>query len=92
MKEYIKDAEKRLLFSALTREKKICKKLYEESSSSSKTDLVPIVESLENKFYYDKMIKQIRKDTVEEFVAFVLEGGISEDFANTLRNAANRFS
>lgn len=57
---YLTDLEKRLLFSALTREKEVCKKI-----DSDKIDdgicrtLVPVVERLERKFRYDKFEQDI---------------------------------
>ena len=65
---YLTDKEKRILFSALSREKKVCKQVdkdccrepYEETLQS-------VVESLERKFYYDRMEKEIRNATITEF-------------------------
>ena len=62
---YLNDKEKRLLFSALSREKDVCKKMDEEGPG--KTLLEPIVEELERKFYYDKFEKEIRNKAIEEF-------------------------
>lgn len=65
---YLTDTEKRLLFSALRREKEVCKKI-----DNNKVDdctcamLVPIVESLERKFKYDRMEKSIRNKAIDEF-------------------------
>lgn len=62
---YLEDYEKRLLFSALHREKKICEKIDKECTGKIK--LKPIVESLERKFYYDKFEKEIRNKVIDEF-------------------------
>lgn len=57
---YLTDTEKRLLFSALTREKEICKKI-----DGNKVDdgtckmLVSVIESLERKFRYDRFEQDI---------------------------------
>lgn len=58
---YLTDEEKRILFSALAREKEICRKL-DNDYPMSKIKLVPIVESLERKFYYDRFEHDIRKE------------------------------
>lgn len=71
---YLEDYEKRLLFSALHREKKICEKIDKECTGKIK--LKPIVESLERKFYYDKIEKEIRNKAIDEFV-------------NSLKNSSN---
>ena len=73
MIEWLTDKEKRILFSALTREKSVCiqvdkqcepRELYEQSLQS-------VCESLEHKFYYDrlfkKMEKQIRETAIDDF-------------------------
>lgn len=78
---YLTDSEKRLLFSALSREKGICKVIDEQKENGIL--LTPIVESLEIKFYYDRFEKQIRnavidrfsKIAMEEFTKFDLEHG-----------------
>lgn len=59
MKEWLTDIEKRILFLALAREKEVCKKVDRESCIEPNVDiLVPIVRSLENKFYYDKIFNE----------------------------------
>jgi hypothetical protein len=68
---YLEDYEKRLLFSALYREKKICEKVDEECTGKIK--LKPIVESLENKFYYDRFEKEIRNKAIDEFAEKIIE-------------------
>ena len=57
---YFSDTEKRLLFSALSREKNFCK------SDKYFADLLPVLDSLEEKFRYDRFEKEIRKDTIVE--------------------------
>lgn len=66
---YLTDTEKRLLFSALTREKEVCKKI-----DDSKVDdgtckmLVPVVESLEHKFWYDRFEKKIYNKAIDDCI------------------------
>lgn len=65
---YLTDAEKRLLFAALSREKEICKKFDDEHKNNENvTLLVPIIESLERKFYYDRFEKEIEKKVTQEY-------------------------
>ena len=92
MKTYITDPEKRLLLKALAREKEICKNIDKERNSDNKTKLVPIVESLEGKFYYDRMIKQIRKDTAEEFAKMILDNEVDEKTTALIKAAVVKFS
>lgn len=63
---YLTDSEKRLLFSALTREKGICKVIDKQKQDGIL--LTPIVESLERKFYYDRFEKEIRNRTIDEII------------------------
>lgn len=96
IKEWLTDSEKRLLFSALAREKKICEDLDREMICCKAVDreyvgysdfLAPIVESLEQKFYYDKLFNEIEKvayvkginDTSVDFYNQALD-----DFRNAL--------
>lgn len=66
---YLTDKEKRLLFSALSREKKVCEEVDKECCREPyETPLKRVVESLESKFYYDRFEKDIRNKVVEEFV------------------------
>ena len=67
--EFFTDTEKRLLFSALRREKEICQKV--DSENPDMPRLVPVVESLERKFYYDKMVRKIRESAIKEFAEAV---------------------
>lgn len=63
---YLNDTEKRLLFSALSREKEICKVIDEQKQDGIL--LTPFVESLERKFYYDRFEKEIRAKAIDEFL------------------------
>lgn len=66
---YLTDKEKRLLFSALTREKKVCIEVDKECCREPYEDkLETVVESLERKFYYDRYEKEIRVKAIDEFV------------------------
>lgn len=58
IKEWLTDSEKRILFSALAREMNICEELDKKMPFDP---LVPIVESLEKKFYYDRLFKEIER-------------------------------
>lgn len=62
---YLNDTEKRLLLSALHREKGICKVIDEQKSDGIL--LAPFVESLERKFYYDRFEKEIGAKAIDEF-------------------------
>lgn len=62
------DTEKRLLFSALRREKEVCKKIDDTKVEDATCKmLVPVVESLERKFYYDRFEKTICEMVIDEF-------------------------
>ena len=63
---YLEDYEKRILFSALAREKKICRTI-DRLEPPKGTPLVKIVESLERKFYYNRFEKEIRAKAIDEF-------------------------
>lgn len=63
---YLTHKEKSLLFSALTREEKVCKE-------NGFEDLVPVVKSLEGKFYYDRFEKDIRNNAIDEMVDGIRE-------------------
>ena len=63
---YLEDYEKRILFSALAREKKVCKTI-DRLEPPKGTPLVKIVESLERNFYYDRFEKEIRAKAIDEF-------------------------
>lgn len=64
---YLTDMEKRLLFSALSREKKLCKEIDEEKIHNGvSSKLVPIVERLESKFRYDKFEQDIYEQAYKD--------------------------
>ena len=71
--EWLTDKEKRILFSALTREKEICIQVDNDFNSITHyQSLKSVCESLEHKFYYDRLFKhiemQIRIETINDFV------------------------
>ena len=85
MSEWLTDKEKRILFSALTREKSVCiqvdkkckpREPYEQSLQS-------VCESLEHKFYYDRLFKQmekqIRAKSIDDFVKKICEKYTEEE-------------
>lgn len=64
---YLTDTEKRLLFSALTREKEVCKKIDDGKIDDGTCKmLVPIIESLERKFYYDRFEQDIYEQAYKD--------------------------
>lgn len=64
---YLTDIEKRLLFSALSREIVICQKLDDSSGTyEDRVQLTPIVRGLERKFYYDRFEREIRNKAIDE--------------------------
>lgn len=65
---YLTDKEKRLLFSALTREKKVCVEVDKECCREAYEDtLESVVKNLEKKFYYDRFEQEIRAKAIDEF-------------------------
>ena len=65
---YLTDKEKRLLFSALSREKEVCKQVDKEFCREPyEQSLESVVKSLERKFYYDRFEKEIRAKAIDEF-------------------------
>lgn len=69
---YLTDTEKRLLFSALRREKEVCQKIDDTKVEDATCKmLVPVVESLERKFYYDRFEQEIRNKAIEELKELV---------------------
>ena len=65
---YLTDNEKRLLFSALTREKKVCVEVDKECCREAYEDtLESVVKNLEKKFYYDRFEKEIRAKAIDDF-------------------------
>ena len=70
---YLTDKEKRLLFSALTREKKVCVEVDKECCREAYEDtLESVVKNLEKKFYYDRFEKEIRAKAIDEFVSLLI--------------------
>ena len=67
---YLEDYEKRILFSALAREKKVCETM-DRLEPPKGTPLVKIVESLKSKFYYDRYEKEIRAKAIGEVLEVV---------------------
>lgn len=66
---YLTDTEKRLLFSALTREKEVCKKIDDDKiDDGTCTMLVPIIESLERKFRHDRFEKKIYNKAIDDCI------------------------
>lgn len=82
MSKWLTDKEKRILFSALTREKSVCIQVDKqcEPREPYEQSLQSVCESLEHKFYYDRLFKQmenqIRAEAIDDFVNRVLEEGI----------------
>ena len=74
MGEWLTDKEKRILFSALTREKRVCIKVDKQLKQNGQS-LQSVCESLEYKFYYDRLFKQmekqIREMAIDDFVKIV---------------------
>ena len=74
MSEWLTDKEKRILFSALTREKSVCIQVDKqcEPREPYEQSLQSVCESLEHKFYYDRLFKQmekqIRETAIDDFV------------------------
>ena len=77
MSEWLTDKEKRILFSALTREKSVCIQVDKqcEPREPYEQSLQSVCESLEHKFYYDRLFKQmekqIREEAIDDFVKLV---------------------
>lgn len=74
MSEWLTDKEKRILFSALTREKSVCIQVDKqcEPREPYEQSLKSVCESLEHKFYYDRLFKQmekqIRAEAIDDFI------------------------
>lgn len=64
---YLTDDEKRVLFSALAREKKVCKSIDDDKVDDGTCKmLVPIIESLERKFYFNKFEQDIYEQAYKD--------------------------
>ena len=79
MSKWLTDKEKRILFSALTREKSVCIQVDKqcEPREPYEQSLQSVCESLEHKFCYDRLFKQmekqIRAEAIDDFVQKVKE-------------------
>lgn len=62
--EFISDKEKRILLSAITREKKIIEK-------NQYNDLIPVIEHLEYLFRYDRLFKKIYNTALIDFIDYM---------------------
>lgn len=60
--EFIKDQEKRILLSAISREKKVIKEHPELA------ELIPVIEQLDYYFMYDRLFKKIYNQALEDFI------------------------
>ena len=78
MSKWLTDKEKRILFSALTREKSVCIQVDKqcEPREPYEQSLQSVCESLEHKFYYDRLFKQmekqIREEAIDDFVKAII--------------------
>ena len=85
MSEWLTDKEKRILFSALTREKSVCIQVDKqcEPREPYEQSLQSVCESLEHKFYYDRLFKQmekqIRETAIDDFVKFASDMPMVEE-------------
>ena len=68
--KWLTDKEKRILFSALTREKSVCIQVDKqcEPREPHEQSLQSICESLEYKFYYDRLFRRMEKQIREEAI------------------------
>lgn len=65
---YLTDKEKRLLLSALSREKEVCKQVDKDFYREPyETKLETIVKNLERKFYHNRFEREIRAKVIDEF-------------------------
>jgi len=58
-REYLPDQEKRILLSALSHEMRLVK-------DNNLTELIPVVENLKFKFWYDRLFKKIEVEAYEQ--------------------------
>ena len=90
MSEWLTDKEKRILFSALTREKSVCIQVDKqcEPREPYEQSLQSVCESLEHKFYYDrlfkKMEKQIRETAIDDAKSVILQTLDNDILVDTL--------
>lgn len=77
--EWLTDEEKRILLSALSREKEVCIQVDKDCEPREHYELTlkSVCESLEHKFYYDRLFnqmeKQIRAEAIDEFADMIKE-------------------
>ena len=82
---------KSILFSALTREKSVCIQVDKqfEPREPYEQSLKSVCESLEHKFYYDRLFKQmekqIRAEAIDDFVKFASDMPTVEAEDGTIR-------
>ena len=89
---YLTDKEKRLLFSALTREKKVCVEVDKECCREAYEDtLESVVKNLEKKFYYDRFEKEIRAKAIDEFT-HQLKENLNQEFPSNYESTRPYFS
>ena len=78
MSKWLTDKEKRILFSALTREKSVCIQVDKqcEPREPYEQSLKSVCESLEHKFYYDRLFKQMKKqiraEAIDDFAKAII--------------------
>lgn len=72
--EFIKDQEKRILLSAISREKKVIKE------HSELKELIPIIEQLDYYFMYDRLFKSIYNQALEDFNKKMKEVNLTNSF------------
>lgn len=85
--EFIKDQEKRILLSALSREKKVINE-HEELA-----ELIPVINQLDYYFMYDRLFKRIYNQALEEltrqlsvkFIELPLDDLIVADILNDVK-------
>lgn len=64
---YLTDGEKRILLSAIGRERRMCEQIDKEHPDAP-IPLTPVVKSLERKFFYDKFEKDIEAQTKSKLI------------------------
>lgn len=91
MSKWLTDKEKRILFSALTREKSVCIQVDKQRKPREpyEQSLQSVCNSLEHKFYYDRLFKQmekqIRAEAIDDFVKFANTMPTVEEEDGTIR-------
>ena len=83
---YLTDKEKRLLLSALSREKEVCKQVDKDFYREPyETKLETIVKNLERKFYHNRFEREIRAKVIDEFAETLKEKYEEHNFDLCLR-------